>query len=223
MTDAALTDCSSTTAELFDSIADALIEKGFIIGADMLPVTLIEDLCTRARQLNDYHVAAIGRQNNQHIAPSIRRDRIHWLEPGTPVEADYLQWMNTLKTELNRRLFMGLFDYEAHFAHYPSGAFYGRHYDAFEGRTNRVLTTVLYLNHDWKDSDGGEMMFYPQDSALKAKVPPLLTVTPHKGTLAIFLSRYFPHQVARTQRDRYSIAGWFRINGSIGNQIDPPR
>lgn len=113
---------------------------------------------------------------------------------------------------------MGLFDYEAHFAHYQPGAFYRRHLDAFRGRTNRVLTTLLYLNPDWQPGDGGELLLYPEQGE-----GVLERVSPRAGTLVIFLSARFPHEVLPAQADRYSIAGWFRVNNSINNQIDPPR
>jgi len=48
-------------------------------------------------------------------------------------------------------------------------------------------------------------------------------VLPQLGTLVVFLSEEFPHEVLAAQRDRYSIAGWFRVNSSTAQQIDPPR
>jgi SM-20-related protein len=50
-----------------------------------------------------------------------------------------------------------------------------------------------------------------------------LKVIPALGTLAIFLSEEFPHEVLPTHRDRYSIAGWYRINASSADRVDPPR
>jgi SM-20-related protein len=47
-------------------------------------------------------------------------------------------------------------------------------------------------------------------------------VVPQMGTLVVFLSERFPHEVLPAHADRYSIAGWFRVNTSINNQIDPP-
>ena len=37
-------------------------------------------------------------------------------------------------------------------------------------------------------------------------------VLPELGTLVIFLSEDIPHEVLPAMRDRYSIAGWFRVN-----------
>ena len=82
----------------------------------------------------------------------VRNDRILWLSAEQAIENTYLKLMDELRTELNRQLFLGLFDYECHFAHYPKGAFYKKHLDAFKGRSNRRLTTVMYLNEDWQSN-----------------------------------------------------------------------
>lgn len=43
---------------------------------------------------------------------------------------------------------------------------------------------------------------------------------PRAGTLVVFLSEDMPHEVLETQRERYSIAGWFRVNGSDSVRLD---
>jgi SM-20-related protein len=48
-------------------------------------------------------------------------------------------------------------------------------------------------------------------------------VTPLMGTLVLFLSEDFPHEVLPATRDRYAIAGWYRINTSVSDRVDPPR
>jgi SM-20-related protein len=113
---------------------------------------------------------------------------------------------------------MGLFDYEAHFAHYAPGSYYKRHLDAFKGNTNRVVTTVFYLNPEWDVQAGGEILMYRDEAAAE----PFTRVAPEFGTLVVFLSDRFPHEVVSASRDRYSIAGWFRVK-SLGARIDPPQ
>jgi len=39
---------------------------------------------------------------------------------------------------------------------------------------------------------------------------------------ALTLSEEFPHEVLIAKRDRYSIFGWFRLNNTMENSIDPP-
>ena len=119
--------------------------------------------------------------------------------------------MDVLRVGINQRLFLGLFDYESHFAHYEIGAFYQKHRDAFNdhkktGQPIRMLSTVLYLNKDWQDDNGGELMIYNDSEQ------PLEKVVPYFGRLVIFLSEKFPHEVLPAKRERKSIAGWFRVN-----------
>ena len=125
--------------------------------------------------------------------------------------------MEQLRVEFNRSLFMGLFDYECHLAHYPNGAFYKKHLDAFKGRSNRVLTTVFYLNPEWREEDGGQLVIYGAQGEV------LETVLPQQGRLVVFLSDRFVHEVLPSKRDRFSVTGWFRINASVSGIIDPPR
>jgi SM-20-related protein len=115
--------------------------------------------------------------------------------------------MDEFRLAINQRLFLGLFDYESHYAIYPKGAFYKKHLDAFKGKSNRVLSTVFYLNKDWQAHNGGELLIYKPESE-----EVLETVQPNLGRLVIFLSEQFPHEVLPAQQQRYSIAGWFRVN-----------
>ncbi len=115
--------------------------------------------------------------------------------------------MENLRIGMNRRLFMGLFDYEGHFAVYAKGAYYQKHIDALKGQGNRILSQVLYLNPDWKKDDAGELILYSE-----AGDYPIQTISPHLGTLVLFLSEKFPHEVLQAHRTRYSLTGWFRVN-----------
>lgn len=211
---------------LFDEIADGLVDRGYIILPQALPGQLLDNLLTRLQALDDedFKRAGIGRQDDFQIDTSIRRDRIRWLQQNDPAEVGFLTWMDGLRHALNRRLFMGLMDYECHFASYGVGAFYKKHFDAFkrpvallqapvqisplQAQPSRVLSTVLYLNPEWQPGDGGELRIYDEDDAQL-----LETIAPQYGKLVIFLSEKFPHEVLVAQRERHSIAGWFRVNG----------
>lgn len=211
--------------QLFDAIADALVERGYLILPQALPRRLVDELFSRLHALDDedFKRAGIGRQDGFQIDNSIRRDRIRWLQQNDPAEIEFLTWMDELRLALNRRLFMGLFDYECHFASYGVGAFYKKHLDAFKRPTpslqvtlqsplqtqpSRVISTVLYLNPDWQSGDGGELLIYDEDDARL-----LESIAPEYGKLVVFLSEKFPHEVAVAKRERHSIAGWFRVSG----------
>jgi SM-20-related protein len=193
---------------LLDQIAQALQTDGLLVLPDGLPFGLTERLQQRIDIIaNEVKPAGVGRGRQHARNENLRTDSIQWLDNQYSAEAAYLAWMEQLRLGLNRRLFLGLFDYEAHFAVYEPGAYYRKHLDAFQGNTNRVLTTVFYLNPDWLPEEGGELLVYSADGSTVIN-----TVMPQFGTMVIFLSEQFPHEVIAAQRRRYSIAGWFRVN-----------
>ena len=205
---------------LFEAIAQQLTTQGYSIQPQALPPGLAEALALQAHNpaRAAFSDAAIGRGEQQLHNRAIRSDQILWIDGDTVVGQKWLDWASELQQYLNRRLFLGLFSFESHFAHYPPGSFYQRHMDAFRGQSNRVLTLVTYLNHDWQAEHGGALKLYRDEQDQQG-----ICVLPQLGTLVVFLSEEFPHEVLAAQRDRYSIAGWFRVNSSTAQQIDPPR
>ena len=147
----------------------------------------------------------------------VRTDKICWITGKSDAGSKWLDWTSRLQSFLNQRLFLGLFSFESHFAHYSPGSYYKRHYDAFRGETNRILSVVTYLNPAWGHADGGELVLYSDDQDRDG-----IKIVPLYGTVVVFLSEEFPHEVLPSTRDRYSVAGWFRVNTSINNNIDPP-
>jgi SM-20-related protein len=205
---------------LFASIADDLEQKGYSVQPGALPTTIAEALLLHQQTMSDsrYCDAGVGRGSDFTKTEFVRTDEIAWINGESDAGKLWIEWSLQLKRYLNRRLFLGLFSFESHFAHYAPGAFYKRHYDAFRGEANRILSVVVYLNPGWTPEDGGELVLYDSD---KDRVG--LKVVPLYATMVLFLSEEFPHEVLPTKRDRHSVAGWFRVNASIDNKIDPPR
>ncbi|WP_158971546.1 2OG-Fe(II) oxygenase [Paraglaciecola sp. L3A3] len=203
-----------------DTIAEYLTIKGFVMLADFLPAELAQLLLEEAQNLatNKFTIAGIGRKTDQQINTRIRTDKTLWLNGTSEGQRQYLEFMELLRIGLNRRLFMGLFDFESHFSHYKDGDFYKTHIDAFKGQSNRILSTVYYLNHDWLKTDGGELVLYAEKDNSVADI-----ILPVFNQCVIFLSDVFPHEVKVSHKDRFSIAGWFRINACIQGQLDPSR
>lgn len=201
-----------------DRIAAALAAEGYIILDDILPDDLLMSLASQATSstANTYKAAGVGREQGMQHNAAVRNDEISWIDSSNPAGKEYLDWMERLRSELNRRLFIGVFDYESHYAHYAPGAYYKTHLDAFKGNTNRIVTTVLYLNSNWQSENGGELVVYSPDSDCI-----LQKILPEYGRLVIFLSDKFPHEVLPANKDRYSIAGWFRVNNSSATRVDP--
>src|SRR5690606_32717782 len=127
--------------------------------ARVLSAMLGEAQCLDASLLKP---AGIGRGPELQVNPDIRSDRICWLDAELNVAAPYLALMSALQQMLNRQLFLGLHEYECHWAHYPEGSYYSRHLDAFAGGASRRISTALYLNPDWSDDAGGELILYNQ-------------------------------------------------------------
>lgn len=199
------------SAPLTTQIIDALVGPGYVILDKPLPDELLQKLATRLNQYQQQGMrpAGIGRGKELQQNPDIRGDTIHWLSQEDADEAVFLAWMDELRQVINRELFLGLQEYESHFAHYPPGSFYQKHLDAFKGEPGRKISTVLYLNQDWDKSAGGELIVYDQDGRV------LQTITPDYGKLVIFLSEVFPHEVKPATCDRRSIAGWFKIRRGL--------
>ncbi|MFV0486350.1 MAG: 2OG-Fe(II) oxygenase [Vibrio fluvialis] len=196
-----------------DALLDAIAEQGWFIWDDFLTAEQVQSLRNCAPE--NWKRARIGRNDDLQRETTIRSDKIQWLSQNMsqPVQ-DYLERMEQIRQAVNRDFFLGLFEYEAHFAKYEQGDFYKKHLDAFRGQENRKLTTVFYMNEAWQPADGGELKIYDLDDQL------IDTVAPVAGRLVVFLSEKFPHEVLPTHADRVSIAGWFRTNGVTANKLD---
>ncbi|SFT83592.1 SM-20-related protein [Pseudoalteromonas sp. DSM 26666] len=202
-----------TAAEIY---LEHIETHGYAIIENAIDSDLISELMADCYRINPhFSLAGIGRLNNLQIDDSVRKDKTYWFDGSSNAQLSYQQIMEAVRTTLNRNFFMGLFDYECHYAKYTQGDFYKKHVDAFKGRSNRVFTTVLYLNSPEK---GGELVIYkPKSKDIE------IVIKPTAGTLVLFESERFVHEVLPAVDNRYSIAGWFRKNASISGIIDPPR
>ncbi|GEA24780.1 2OG-Fe(II) oxygenase [Vibrio harveyi] len=196
-----------------NKLIDALSTHGYYIWDDFISQEEVAEL--RDCIPDNWKKARIGRNDDVTRIETIRSDKIQWLkrDMGAPV-ASFLDKMEEIRLEANRHFFLGLFEYEAHFAKYEKGDFYQKHLDCFKGNENRRLTTVFYMNESWSEEDAGELVVYDLNDNKIATIPP------RSGRLFVFLSEQFPHEVLPTNAERFSIAGWFRINGVKDNQLD---
>ncbi|PKO92112.1 MAG: 2OG-Fe(II) oxygenase [Betaproteobacteria bacterium HGW-Betaproteobacteria-1] len=190
---------------------EALAEHGYTIIDNYLPPPMIAALQQQAIRLRDagiMHQASIGKDETNRIISEVRGDSIYWLDDAgqTPEQTDYLHTMQALQEQLNHCFFLGLFEFECHFAVYDPGAVYLKHLDQFKGQQERQITAVLYLNDDWQQDDGGALRLYLNESENAVFVD----IAPLGGRLALFLSGRFYHEVLPAQRTRISLTGWFR-------------
>lgn len=204
---------SAPTATDWDSIITPFYQQGWVWLPTFLPEPLTSALLEDLQQ-QPLRAAGVGRQAAHLQDQQIRRDHTAWLDGSTPAQQQYLALMQQLQQVFNQRCLLGLFDFECHYARYQSGDFYQKHLDAFQGRSNRVLTTVTYLN---SVTAGGALALYDEQDQL------IRQFQPAAGGLIVFESERFPHEVLPATSPRFSIAGWFRRNNSLNGLIDPSR
>jgi SM-20-related protein len=201
-----------------DAAADALVGQGWFHCPGAIPAATVARLVDDLDALIDadrLRRAGIGRDTDFQLDRDVRRDWIFWMNRARPVQAAFLDACEQLRLALNRRLFLALFEFEAHLALYPPGAFYKAHFDSFRGAANRMVSLVIYLNRDWRPGDGGELLLHGTG--------PSVRIAPRAGSLLLFMSEEIEHEVLPTRRPRASIAGWFRLNNTSAEVVDPPR
>ncbi|MCK9534054.1 MAG: 2OG-Fe(II) oxygenase [Pseudomonas sp.] len=194
-------------APLFARIVDDLATHGWSQQSIFIPTDLTAELakeCHKRAQQGQLEPAAIGRGVAKVVHEAIRGDHIQWLDAGHHAAVDrYLALIEQLRVAINQTLFLGLEDFESHFALYPPGAFYAKHLDRFRDDDRRVVSCVAYLNEQWLPEQGGALRMYLEDERV-------YDVAPQAGTLMVFMSAQWPHEVLPATRDRLSITGWFR-------------
>ena len=165
----------------------------------------LKNTLTSLRQQGSFKQAGIGRENNLHVEQTIRNDEISWFgeKKLTESQQTFLNIIQQLQDALNQRFYLGLFEFEVHFALYSPNAFYKRHLDQHKNQDSRVLTVITYLNENWNKEDGGELQLYLKNGNT-------LSVVPKAGTLVCFMSADFEHEVLPAKRERASLTGWFR-------------
>lgn len=193
-------------------LLEAIREQGWFVSDQLLSPTwaagtMDEVLAIQAQRL--FSSAGIGRGDDHLVHSGVRTGENYWL-PATgnpPHLTAYMAFLEQLRGMLNRELLLGLWQTEVNLAHYPPGAFYKRHRDAFRGQTNRRISTITYLQSGWHETDGGLLKLWLPDGDTR-------TFAPHPGRFLCFLSERFPHEVQVSYRTRYSLSGWLRVRST---------
>ncbi|QDK83070.1 2OG-Fe(II) oxygenase [Spirosoma sp. KCTC 42546] len=197
---------------LFEPIIDGIVTHGYGIVDDFLSLGEVKALANR---LHERHIAgqfrAAGIGNQQILVENaIRGDEILWIDEATatPDETAFLQLIGEFVQYANQTCYLGLREFEFHYARYPAGTFYKRHLDQFRSDSRRKLSVICYLNIDWKETDGGQLALYLPDSDSNSERQ--LTIAPTAGRLVCFESGRLEHEVLPATRERLSITGWLK-------------
>lgn len=194
-------------------IVDSIAKQGYAVIEQFLSREAIQALAKQAKDLQstgEMHQATTGIAKIETL--SIRGDFIRWIEATQASDAEqvYLAAMSDLQLAINQAFFLGLFELESHFAIYPAGAGYQKHLDQFIGKEERKVSCILYLNDHWKSESGGQLRMYLD----KKDESNFIDINPQGGTLVVFLSSDFLHEVLPAKSERISVTGWFRTRGT---------
>ena len=189
-----------------ETISADIVTKGYSIIDDLLPkstLKLIKDRFEELQQEDDFQKAGIGKQAHFTIDKTVRGDFIRWINPINKEAAVYFlyEYINELILNLNRTCYLGIKDYETHYAYYPKGKGYLMHRDRFKNNPHRIISFVFYLNENWQLDDGGELVLYNEEKEI------IEIIAPTENRLAIFLSETL-HEVLNCNTERRSITGW---------------
>lgn len=195
---------------LCESIANDLSQKNYAMVDNFLTVTQVESILSQIQRLleeDEFKQAGIGASHQFHVNKEIRKDKVFWIDPNKAMGATQalVDRLRQLMRYINRTCFLGLKDFEMHYAVYPKGAFYKRHLDQFKASDHRRLTFICYLNKDWALSDGGLLRLYLKNPDSQ-EAP--FDIAPLAGRLVCFRSDLLEHEVLECQRQRYSVTGW---------------
>ncbi|MGY3040884.1 SM-20-related protein [Rhodanobacter sp. TND4EL1] len=189
----------------FCATANALAADGWCTLSGLLDEALVLALASECAAMHDAWQLLPARTGNSRMASELRGDATHWFAStaaSDPQQA-FTDRMDELRVALGRELMLSLVECESHYAVYRPGARYARHLDRLRGSDTRVVSCVFYLNRNWLDTDGGALRLYLEDGTHR-------DIQPNAGTLLLFLSGRFEHEVLPATRDRMSIASWMR-------------
>ena len=133
-----------------------------------------------------------------------RNDIIYWLDRSHNDihENSFFDLMDEFVIFLNSTCFTSITSYEFHYTLYETGSFYKKHIDQFKSNDSRQFSMVMYLNSEWKESDGGELRIHHENK--------IEDISPESGKSVFFKSSELEHEVLVSNALRMSITGWLK-------------
>lgn len=194
--------------ERFEELIEGYVHNDVGVSDHFLPQDLTQALRQNLEQLytgGQTVLAGVGDANNRVVATDIRRDKIFWIEPTTTniAELRFVSLVDDFVAHLNATCYTGINAYEFHYAVYEEGSFYKRHKDQFKTNSARKFSFVIYLNEDWEESNGGQIVLYRNDGVAQQELP-----TSRKAVF--FKSDDLEHEVLPVSRKRLSVVGWLK-------------
>jgi len=191
----------------FDLLIDSYLDDNVGVDTSFLSPELCNGLLQNILQLQKDGLmvaAGIGNGHLQDKDQKMRSDKIYWMDKShnNIYEQEFLQRVENFIDHLNHTCYTGINSYEFHYAVYEAGSFYKRHKDQFRNDSDRKFSLINYLNNDWLEADGGQLVVYQNETAQK--------ILPQSQTAVFFKADEMEHEVTMAHRTRMSITGWLK-------------
>lgn len=191
----------------FDLLIDSYLDTKVGIDASFLTEALsagLEQNILRLQEEELMKAAGIGNEEVKDPGQKMRSDKIYWMNKDSPniYEQQFLQLVEDFIDHLNSTCYTGINAYEFHYAVYEEGSFYKRHKDQFKNDSNRKYSLINYLNKDWLEEDGGQLLVYQNEGIQR--------ISPQSKTAVFFKSDEMEHEVTKANRSRMSVSGWLK-------------
>ncbi len=191
----------------FEALIATYIENKVGISEHFLSTNLANNLKQNLIALNQQSLLTeAGTGNSKAISydSAVRSDSIYWLDKkhNNAFENEFFAQIEAFIIYLNQSCYAGITGYEFHYSLYESGDFYLKHLDQFKNNPSRKYSMISYLNSNWQESDGGELLIHQADNNQK--------IAPTQGKTVFFKSDELVHEVLVTQNTRMSITGWLK-------------
>ena len=191
----------------FEELIEGFITGNIGISETFLSLSLAAALQQNLHTLNSGGLmiqAGIGNAATKTDNKKIRGDSTCWIEGDTKndAELEFMEQITHFMEHLNRTCYTGLNACEFHYALYEEGSFYSRHKDRFKNDDNRKFSMISYLNTDWLERDGGQLIIHNADN--------IQSISPNNQKAVFFQSDVLEHEVAVAHRQRMSVTGWLK-------------
>ncbi len=191
----------------FEDLIDSYIKTNVGISEDFLSEELANNLKANILSLEKKQMlktAGTGKLDKLIHNTAIRNDVIYWLDKknNNKFENEFFIQIEAFISYLNKTCYTGITGYEFHYTLYEKGSFYRKHLDQFQDNTSRQFSMISYLNDNWQDGDGGELLIHQPENNFKIK--------PTQGKTVFFKSNELVHEVLETHQRRLTVTGWLK-------------
>jgi SM-20-related protein len=191
----------------FEELIEGFITNRVGISESFLALPLAAGMQQNIQRLSrDSRMEWAGIGNNpKDKNQKVRGDRTCWIDSKTKNahEMEFLDMIRQFTEHLNRTCFTGINSCEFHYALYEEGASYMKHRDQFKNDYNRKYSMIGYLNNDWVEADGGQLIIHHDEETTQ-------TILPNSQKAVFFQSDQIEHEVAVANRQRMSVSGWLK-------------